>query len=141
MAKKVKEVGKVYKQLDVEKKEVRSLQYRLETSSNEEVINSLMAKNNELKLENTALHKEIKACEKIQSQQSKELMKVEEEADYYNKIKSQNEEIRMYKTKIRELQAEKDSTQALKDKIFETESKLREAKRNKKQSLSVSEPK
>jgi len=58
---KAKELSNAHKQLDIANKESRSLKYRLETNSNEEVLNQLMYKNNEFKKENDELHKEIKA--------------------------------------------------------------------------------
>ena len=133
---KLKELNNVYKQLDIAKKEIRSLQYRLETSSNEEVLNALSSKNKELKKENDELHREIKACEKIQTEQSKELMKITQESDYYNRIKSLNEELRMYKVRGKEYQEkynnEKESNQELKDKLRDFENKHKDLKSKKK---------
>ena len=48
-----------------------------------------------LNKENEDLQREIKACEKIQNEQGKQLLKVADETDFYNKIKALGEELRM----------------------------------------------
>jgi hypothetical protein len=58
---KCKELSNAFKHLDISNKEIRTLKYKLETSTHEDVLNQLMYKNNELKKENEELHKEIRA--------------------------------------------------------------------------------
>lgn len=88
-----------------------------------------MSKNKELKKHNEELRIEIKACEKIQNEQGKELMKVNEETDFYYKIKSLSEELRMQKQRNKESSekaaAEKDKNSKYKDKIRSLEQKIK----------------
>lgn len=88
-----------------------------------------MSKNKELKKHNEELRIEIKACEKIQNEQGKELMKVNEETDFYYKIKSLSEELRMQKQRNKEssekASAEKDKNSKYKDKIRNLELKIK----------------
>jgi hypothetical protein len=73
------------------------LTYRLDTTANEDILNQLNSKNKELRKHNEELRIEVKACEKIQNNQGKELLKVNEETDFYYKIKSLSEDLRMQK--------------------------------------------
>jgi len=78
------------------------------------------------------LRKEIKTCEKIQNEQSKELMKVNEEADFYYKIKSLSEELRVQKIRYKEshekINEHKEKNEQLKDRLRELEAKLSSSK-------------
>ena len=113
------------------------MQYRLETSSNEDLLTTLQNKNKEIKKENDDLHREIKACEKIQIEQSKELVKISQEADYYNRIKALNEELRMYKARAKEYQEkcqiEKEIKQEVVDKLRDSDNRLKNLKAKRKQ--------
>lgn len=92
---KSKELKTAHLQLDNARKEIRTLTYKIEVSNNEDVYNRLVSMNSELKKENEDLQQEIKALEKIQNEQGKQLLKVADETDFYNKIKGLGEELRM----------------------------------------------
>lgn len=81
------------------------------------------------------MQKEIKTQEKIQNEQSKELMKINEESDFYTKIKNLSEELRMQKVRNKEWQEkankEREKNQKYKDRIRELEIKLKQSKRPK----------
>lgn len=122
----------MHQKFGIANKEIRTLNYRLETSTNEEVLNQLTSKNKELKRENEELLKEIKACEKIQNDQGKKLMDLTEESDFYTKIKNLSEELRMQKSRTKEWQdkftSQKEANQKLKDKLRDYELKFKEDK-------------
>ncbi|CAI2380015.1 unnamed protein product [Moneuplotes crassus] len=129
---KSKELNNVHKKLEIAQKEIRTLTYKVETTSNEEILNNLMSKNKELKKKNEDLKKEIRACEKIQNEQSKELMKVSEEKDFYYKIRCLTEELRMQKSRFKEVNdkfhKERKLTDKLKDKIRDLEIKVKQTR-------------
>lgn len=81
------------------------------------------------------MQKEIKTQEKIQNEQSKELMKINEESDFYTKIKNLGEELRMQKVRNKEWQEkankEREKNQKYKDRIRELELKLKQSKQPK----------